>query len=60
MIYQCIFDRTYILVVIGVLIRMAASVKKCDHAFNRYSRVMSHSGMTGRGSRAFAPWCRHL
>ena len=47
MIYPMYFDRTYILVVIGVLICMAASVKMRS-TFNRYSRVMSHSGMTGR------------
>ena len=47
MIYPMYYDRTYILVVIGVLICMAASVKMRS-TFNRYSRVMSHSGMTGR------------
>ena len=47
MIYPMYYDRTYILVVIGVLICMAASVKMRS-TFNWYSRVMSHSGMTGR------------
>lgn len=47
MIYPMYFDRTYILVLAGVLICMAASAKMRS-TFNRYSRVMSHSGMTGR------------
>ena len=47
MIYPMYFDRTYILVLIGVLICMAASAKMRS-TFQRYSRVMSHSGMTGR------------
>ena len=45
MIYPMYFDRTYILVLIGVLICMAASAKMRS-TFQRYSRVMSHSGMT--------------
>lgn len=41
------FDSTYILVLIGVIICMIASAKMRS-TFNRYSRVRSLSGMTGR------------
>ena len=41
------FDPTYILVVIGVVICMAASAR-VKSVFNRYSRMRSHSGMTGK------------
>lgn len=47
MYYPMYFDTTYILVLIGVLICMAASAKM-NATFNHYSRVRSHSGMTGR------------
>ena len=40
------FDRTYILVLIGVLLCVAASAK-VKSAFAKYSRVRSLSGMTG-------------
>ncbi len=41
------FDPTYILVVIGVVICMIASAR-VNSVFNRYSRMRSHSGMTGK------------
>ena len=40
-------DPTYILVLIGVVICMAAS-SKMNRTFQKYSRVRSHNGMTGR------------
>ena len=47
MYYPMFFDATYILVLIGVVICMIASARM-NATFNRYSRVRSHSGMTGR------------
>lgn len=44
--YGFYFDPTYILVVIGALICLAASAK-VKSTFNRYDRVRSMSGMTG-------------
>ena len=41
------YDWTYILVVIGAVICIAASAR-VKNVFARYSRVRSHSGMTGR------------
>ncbi|MEF2764403.1 MAG: zinc metallopeptidase [Mediterraneibacter sp.] len=41
------YDWTYILVLIGVVICMAAS-GRVNSVFTRYSRVRSHSGMTGK------------
>lgn len=41
------FDSTYLLVLIGVVICLIASAKM-NTTFNRYSRVRSASGMTGR------------
>lgn len=41
------FDWTYILVLIGALICIAASAR-VNSVFSNYSRVRSHSGMTGR------------
>ena len=41
------YDWTYILVLIGVVICMAAS-GRVNSVFSRYSRVRSHSGMTGK------------
>ena len=41
------FDPTYSLVLIGVLICLLASVR-VKSVFNRYSRMRSHSGMTGK------------
>ena len=41
------YDWTYILVLIGVVICMAAS-GQVNSVFSRYSRVRSHSGMTGK------------
>ena len=40
-------DRTYLLVVIGVVICLAASAKM-KSTFNKYSKVRSRSGLTGR------------
>lgn len=47
MFYPFYFDPTYFLVLIGVIICVAASAKM-KSTFNKYSRVPSHSGMTGR------------
>ena len=38
------FDPTYILIIIGVIITLAASAKM-NSAFRRYSKVRSHSGL---------------
>ncbi|NMB43571.1 MAG: zinc metallopeptidase [Clostridiales bacterium] len=40
------FDPTYILVIIGIIITMAASAK-VNSTFNKYTRVRSLSGITG-------------
>lgn len=45
--YYHYYDWTYILVVIGAVICMLAS-SKVNSTFRRYSRMRSHSGMTGR------------
>lgn len=45
--YPMFYDSTYILVLIGVIICLLASAKM-NAVFSRYSRVPSHSGMTGR------------
>lgn len=47
MYYPMYWDSTYILVLIGVVICMAAS-SRMRTTFSKYSRVRSHSGMTGR------------
>lgn len=47
MYYPMFWDSTYILVIVGVIICMIASAKM-QSTFGRYSRVRSHSGMTGR------------
>ena len=41
------YDWTYLLVLIGVVVCMAAS-SRVRSVFSRYSRVRSHSGMTGK------------
>ena len=45
--FYYVYDRTYILVVIGVLLCMLAS-NRVNSVFRKYDRVRSHSGMTGR------------
>lgn len=40
-------DPTYVLVIIGVIICLGASAKM-KSTFNKYSKVRSHSGMTGK------------
>ena len=47
MYYPMYFDSTYMLVLIGVIICMVASAKM-NATFNRYARVRSRSGLTGR------------
>ena len=47
MMFYYYYDWTYILVVIGAVICIAASAR-VKNVFARYSRVRSHSGMTGR------------
>ena len=46
MYYPMYFDPTYILIIIGVLLSLAASTK-VKSTFSRYSRVRSLSGLTG-------------
>lgn len=41
------FDGTYLLVILGVIICLAAS-SKMNSTFSKYSRVRSYSGLTGR------------
>lgn len=41
------FDPTYILVLIGVVICLAASAKM-NSTFSKYSRIRNHAGMTGK------------
>lgn len=45
--FRYYYDPTYILVVIGVVISMLASAR-VNSVFNRYSRVRSRLGMTGK------------
>lgn len=47
MYYPMFYDPTYILVMIGVVICLLASAKM-NSTFSKYSRVLSHSGMTGK------------
>lgn len=47
MYYPMYFDSTYVLVLIGVIICLLASASMRS-TFSKYSRVRSHSGMTGR------------
>lgn len=47
MYYPMFFDPTYILVIAGVLICLWASAK-LKTTYSKYSRIRSHSGMTGR------------
>lgn len=47
MYYPMYFDKTYLLVLLGVVICMAASARM-NSTFQKYSRVRNHSGMTGR------------
>lgn len=47
MFYPMYFDPTYLLVLVGVVICLLASAKM-NATFNKYSRVRSHTGMTGR------------
>ena len=45
--YGFYYDPTYIMVLIGVVICMLASAN-INRTFQKYSRIRSHSGMTGR------------
>ena len=47
MYYPMFYEPTYILVMIGVVICLLASAKM-NSTFSKYSRVHSHSGMTGK------------
>lgn len=47
MYYPMFYDPTYILVMIGVVICLLASAKM-NSTFSKYSRVRSHSGITGK------------
>lgn len=44
--YGMFYDPTYVLVIIGIVITLAASAK-VNSTFNKYSKVRSMSGMTG-------------
>lgn len=44
--YGMFYDPTYILVILGIIITLAASAK-VNSTFNKYSKVRSMSGMTG-------------
>ena len=46
MLYGFYFDPTYILIIIGMVLCLAASAH-VNSTFNKYSRVRSNSGMTG-------------
>jgi Zn-dependent membrane protease YugP len=46
MLYPFYFDPTYILVIIGVILSLAASAR-VKSTFAKYSRVRNHSGLTG-------------
>ena len=46
MLYGFFFDPTYILIIIGMVLCLAASAH-VNSTFNKYSRVRSNSGMTG-------------
>lgn len=52
MYFPMYFDPTYILVLIGVIICLAASAKMRS-TFNKYSRVRSRSGMTGKDAAEY-------
>lgn len=45
--YPMYFDRTYLLVLVGVVICLLASARM-NSTFRKYSNVRNHSGMTGR------------
>ena len=45
--YGFYYDPTYVMVLIGVVICMLASAN-VNRTFQKYSRIRSHSGMTGR------------
>ncbi|RHS76113.1 peptidase [Firmicutes bacterium AM43-11BH] len=45
--YGFYYDQTYVMVLIGVVICMLASAN-VNRTFQKYSRIRSHSGMTGR------------
>lgn len=47
MYYPMRFDPTYLLVVLGMIICLVASARM-KSTFNKYSRVRSHNGLTGR------------
>lgn len=47
--FYYVYDRTYILVVIGVLLCMLTS-SRVNSVFRKYDRVRSHTGMTGRNA----------
>lgn len=51
MYFPMYFDPTYVLVILGVIICLAASAKMRS-TFNKYSRVRSRTGMTGRRRRS--------
>ena len=49
--YGFYYDPTYVMVLIGVVICMLASAN-VNRTFQKYSRIRSHSGMTGREAAA--------
>ena len=44
--YGFYFDPTYVLLIIGMILALAAS-GKMKSTFSRYQRISSHSGLTG-------------
>ena len=52
MYFPMYFDPTYVLVILGVIICLAASAKMRS-TFNKYSRIRSRTGMTGREAAEF-------
>lgn len=56
MYFPMYFDPTYVLVILGVIICLAASAKMRS-TFNKYSRVRSRTGMTGREAAEYVLRC---
>ena len=51
MLYGFYFDPTYVLIIIGMLLCLAASAH-VNSTFRKYSKVASNSGMTGAQAAA--------
>ena len=55
--YGFYYDPTYVMVLIGVVICMLASAN-VNRTFQKYSRIRSHSGMTGREAAGAPLTCK--